>query len=147
MASSETEHERVDAPRRRTPSRVGGGSVGSREHRIRARVSRALLAVDLVNLGLTMAGNHGPARFVFGLVLVLAVPGWAVIGHLRLGNAALELSLTTAVSLSLLMVAAQALITLHSWHLVALEVVVCLACLPSLFWLSYGTRRSESYSR
>ena len=32
------------------------------------------------------------------------------------------------------MVAAQLLLTVHAWHLVALQEAVCLICIPSLIW-------------
>ena len=59
-----------------------------------------------------------------------------MVGLLKLRNAALELGLAIAVSLALLMVAAQLLITLDLWHPVTLEELTCLACLPSLIFQS-----------
>jgi len=102
----------------------------------RQTVSIALVVVDLVVLGLTLADVHGPVRLALGLVLGAFIPGWAIVGPLRLRHAALEVSLAVGMSLVLLMVAAQVLITVHEWHLVRLEEVTCVLCLPSLLWLS-----------
>jgi hypothetical protein len=82
-------------------------------------------------------GNvHGSVRFVFGLVLGIAIPGWSIVGLLRLRYAALEIGLTMATSFALIMVSAQILITAHLWHLVAFEEFICMLCLPSLLWQS-----------
>ncbi len=102
----------------------------------RGRVSMSLVIADVFIFIMTIAGFHGPVRFVFGLILGLIIPGWAVVGFLKLNNAALELSLTLATSLSLVMVAAQIMITVHLWHPIAFEELACLLCLPSLVWQS-----------
>lgn len=98
----------------------------------RATISQLLVAVDVVTLALTLVDIHGPIRFVAGLILGLVIPGWSVVGRIRLNNAALEVSLTMATSLALVMVAAQTLITIRFWHPDVLEIVTCLVCLPSL---------------
>ena len=95
-------------------------------------LSQAALFTDCLVFLLTIGEVHGPIRFVSGLVLGLFIPGWSVVGRLRLRNAALELGLAIAASLAILMVAAQLLITLDLWHPVALEELTCLVCLPSL---------------
>lgn len=99
----------------------------------RAVASMLLLGVDVILLVLTTMGVRGPVRFGLGLVLGLVIPGWSIVGLLRLGNAPLEVSLTMAVSLALLMVTAQLMITFRLWHPIALEELTCLACIPSLF--------------
>jgi len=104
----------------------------SRSRDVRAVVSLILLIIDVSVLVMTMAGEHGPLRFVLGLVFGVVVPGWSIVGLLRLDNAALEIGLSVAVSLALLLVVAQILMTVHLWHLGALEMVMCLACIPSL---------------
>jgi hypothetical protein len=101
-----------------------------------------LVVIDLITLGLTLAGVHGPVRFVLGVTLGLLVPGWSVVGLLKLNNAPLEFSLTVGSSLAMLMVAAQILITVHAWHLGGLEAVTCLVCLPSLLWQARSLRQS-----
>ena len=106
----------------------------------------ALLAVDVTTLAMTIGGFHGPVRFVIGLVFGVAVPGWSIIGLLNLGNGALEVGLMVSTSLALLMLVAQVLMTLHAWHLVAAQEVICLACLPSLLWQSMGLRRLGEYA-
>jgi uncharacterized membrane protein len=100
----------------------------------RAVASLMLLVVDLGALVFAFANLHGPVRLVLGLVLGAVVPGWSVVGLLKLGNVALEVGLTVAVSLALLMVAAQVLLAAHAWHLVVLQEVTGLVCLPPLAW-------------
>jgi hypothetical protein len=107
----------------------------------RALVSRFLIVVDVAVFILTVGSIHGPVRLVLGLVFGLFVPGWCIVGLLKLENAPLEISLTLAVSLSLLMVVAQILITINEWHLGALEIATCIVCLPFLI-LQSGVRRS-----
>ncbi|MFI5036193.1 MAG: hypothetical protein ACHQFZ_08330 [Acidimicrobiales bacterium] len=107
------------------------------EQRVRAGLSGLLLGADLSNIALTMANVHGPARFVLGLALGLLVPGWSLIGLLKLGDVALEVSLAIATSLALLLIGAQVLVALGAWHLGGFEIGVCLACLPSLAWQSW----------
>jgi len=97
-------------------------------------VSLLLLVIDLSALVLAVANVHGPFRFAVGMILGVIVPGWSIVGLLHLGNAAMEISLTIAVSLALLMVVAQLLVLIHAWHLVGLEEFVCIACIPSLTW-------------
>jgi hypothetical protein len=104
-------------------------------------VSMALALADVLILGLTIGDVHGPLRFILGLVVGLVIPGWSIVGLIGLRSAALEIGLSLATSLSLVMVAAQIMITLHSWHPVALEEVTCLVCLPSLLWQTGHFRR------
>jgi uncharacterized membrane protein (UPF0136 family) len=103
-----------------------------RRQESRVLVSQAALFTDCLVFLLTVSDVHGPIRFVAGLVLGLFIPGWSVVGRLKLRNAALELGLAIAVSVAILMVVAQLLITWHEWHPVTLEELTCLVCLPSL---------------
>jgi hypothetical protein len=102
----------------------------------RTIISLALAIVDVVTFVLTVANVHGAGRFIFGLIFGLAIPGWSVIGLIKLKNAALEVGLTIATSLSLTMIVAQIMITVSLWHPVALEELVAVVCLPSLLWQS-----------
>jgi hypothetical protein len=102
----------------------------------RRTLSMALVVVDVAVFVLAITHVHGPARLVLGLVLGMFIPGWSVVGLLKLGHAALEVSLAVAMSFVLLMLAAQVLMTVHQWHLQGLEEVVCVLCLPSLLWQS-----------
>jgi O-antigen/teichoic acid export membrane protein len=102
----------------------------------RRTVSMALVAVDVTMLILTLAHIHGPARLVLGLILGAFIPGWSLIGPFKLANPALEVSLAVAMSFVILMLTAQVLITVHEWHLLGLEEVICVLCLPSLLWQS-----------
>lgn len=99
----------------------------------RAFASGLLLGIDVLLLILTTSGVHGPVRFALGLILGLVIPGWSIVGLLRLGNVPLEVSLTLAVSLALLIATAQIMMTFHLWHPITLEELICLACIPSLF--------------
>lgn len=116
----------------------------SRRSRSRALVSMVLLILDVVTLGVTLADIHGSPRFVLGVAFGLFVPGWSVVGWLHLRNAALEFSLTVATSLALLTVIAQVLVTVHAWHLFALQVATCAVCLPLLAWQARRLRQSRS---
>jgi uncharacterized membrane protein len=87
-------------------------------------------------LVLCVANVHGPLRFVVGLLFGVLVPGWAVVGHVRLDDTALEVTLSVATSLALFVVLAQAMTALGAWHPLALEVIVGVASAPSLVWLS-----------
>jgi hypothetical protein len=102
----------------------------------RVIVSTSLLLADLLIFVMTVGDVHGPIRFILGLILGLAIPGWSIVGLLGLDNAPLEIGLTLAVSTSLLIVVAQLLITFHLWHPIVLEEVTCLVCLPPLIWQS-----------
>lgn len=113
----------------------------------RALASVTLLIVDLVVLTLTVADIHGPVRYVLGLVFGLIVPGWSVVGLLTLTDLGLEIGLTLSVSLALLMLAAQIMVTIHAWHPVALEEIVSGACFPSLLWQSQLVRRTTKVSQ
>jgi uncharacterized membrane protein len=92
------------------------------------------LVVDALALYAAVGEAHGAARLVLGLAMVLAIPGWSIVGLLRLKDPALEIGLTVAVSLALYTVAAQILMALNAWHLVALEEAVAVLCVPLLMW-------------
>ena len=109
----------------------------------RSLTTLILLMCDAAVLFLTVENIHGPSRFLLGLVLVLAIPGWSVVGFLNLRIVALEISLTLAVSLSILMIGAQLLIATGEWHLVAFQEFVGIACLPLLLFQLFATRPSR----
>lgn len=111
--------------RRRTPGPLPGDSV-------RLRVSVVLIGVSIATVSLGLAQVHGPVRFAVGLTFGLLVPGWAVVGWLRLAQPALELAMTLAASLTILMLAAQVLITLNLWHLMGFGEIFGLVCAGSL---------------
>jgi hypothetical protein len=102
----------------------------------RVVTSRALVVVVVVNLLFDALNLSGSLRFLFGLLLGVAIPGWSIVGLLNLRNVALEISLTIAASLSTILVSAQLLITIHFWQLGLFEAVLCCACLPSLLFQS-----------
>jgi uncharacterized membrane protein len=115
-------------------------AISRQQDRVRQNVALAACVLDLCALGLIAGQAHGPVRQVFGLACCLLVPGWAIVGPLRLHHAALEASLAVATSLASLLVVAQIAITFGIWHLTAIDVVVSLACLPSLVWQAAGRR-------
>ena len=123
------------------------GTETLRAKRTRAYISQFLIVIDIVVLIMAVAGVHGPVRLLLGLIFGVIVPGWSIVGLLRLDNAALEFGLTVAVSLSLLMIAAQVMMAVDLWHLVAFEEVTCAGCLPFLWIQSRGQRRLGQHSR
>ncbi len=100
----------------------------------RAIISTVLVLIDIATFVMTMTNVHGPGRFFCGLVFGLAIPGWSVVGLLKLKNAALEVGLTLATSLSLIMILAQIMMTVNLWHPIVLQESIGLLCLPSLVW-------------
>lgn len=130
--------ERLGAPR--TSRRHSWSVLNARE-----LVAICLIAVDVLALAASFANLHDVVRYLLGLTLGLVVPGWSVVGLMRLSNPALEWSLTMATSLSLIMLAAQLMMTMNLWHPVALEELTCLVCLPLLtFQVARGRRSAES---
>jgi len=121
-------------------------AISVRQRRLRSSVAAAACVLDLVTLVLIAGEAHGLVRQLVGLAFCLVVPGWAIVGPLRLHDAALEVGLTVAASLASLMVAAQLAMTFEAWHLTAVEVVVCVACLPSLVWQAFEGRRFRAPS-
>ena len=121
----------------------------SPRHRLDPRrfISRLLVFVDVAAFVMTVSDIRGPARFFFGLILGIAIPGWSVVGLLRLRNGALEIALTMATSFSLVMISAQILMTANLWHLVAFEEFTCVACLPSLLWQSGWRPRRRALAK
>jgi hypothetical protein len=101
------------------------------------------LVVDAFVLFLAVADAHGAARLVLGLAMIVAIPGWSIIGLLRLNDPALEIGLTVAVSLALYTVVAQILLALNAWHLVGLQEAVGVLCVPLLMWQIVAPRPQE----
>jgi hypothetical protein len=103
----------------------------------RVAVSRLFVFISVMNILFAAIDWTGPIRYLFGLALGVAMPGWAIIGRFKLHNAALEVGLSIATSIALLIVSAQALITIHFWHLTAYDIVLSIAVLPSLLVQSH----------
>jgi uncharacterized membrane protein len=121
-------------------------AVSRRQRRFRSNVAAGACALDLVTLVLIAGQVHGPLRQVVGLAFCLIVPGWAIIGPLHLHDAALEAGLAVAASLAALLIVAQLAITFGAWGLTAIDVVVCVASLPSLVWQTMQRRRLRAPS-
>ena len=100
----------------------------------RSVISIVVLLADILMLYASVANLHGQVRVVLGFALVGVIPGWSIVGLMRLENPALEIGLTVVVSLAVCMMGAQILLTLHAWHIVALQQALCLICIPPLVW-------------
>jgi uncharacterized membrane protein len=98
---------------------------------------------DFAVFMMTVGHFHGPLRLVLGLILCIVTPGWSLVGLLKLENAALEIALSIAVSLALLMIAAEILLSLHTWDLFVMEEITSFVCLPSLAWQSQRRREAR----
>jgi hypothetical protein len=108
----------------------------ARERSARELLSAVLAVVDVLTLSLTVANVHGPVRYFLGLILGIVIPGWSVVGLIKLKNPALETGLTLATSLAFVLLAAQLLITAGFWHPIVFEEFTCVVFFPSLLWQS-----------
>lgn len=106
----------------------------------RRSVSLLLAVFDLILMVLTMVNVHGPVRFALGLILGMVIPGWCIIGWMKLTEPFLEASMTVGVSLALIMLSAQLMLTVHWWHLAVFEVILCVVCLPILLGQAWRQR-------
>jgi hypothetical protein len=109
---------------------VAGSQFGVETWRV--FTSKLFVYIAVANIVLALLNVAGSVRFVLGLILGLAIPGWSVVGLIHLRDTALEIALSIAASIAIVMMGAQLLITVHWWHLEAFEIFLCLACLPSL---------------
>jgi uncharacterized membrane protein len=100
----------------------------------------AALVISLVEGALAFTTSSGPLHFVVGLVFLFFVPGWSIVGHLRLKNGALEISLSLGLSLALLLLVSEAALSWHFWHLVTLQKIVEGLCILSLGALALRLR-------
>jgi uncharacterized membrane protein len=107
----------------------------------RRAVTAVLALLDAAVLALVVVGVHGHARELAGLVFCVFVPGWSIVGLVRIRDAVLELCLTMATALASLVVLAQVVITLSDWRLFGIEVVVCAVCLASLLYQLVAVQR------
>jgi hypothetical protein len=78
--------------------------------------SAACLAVTALLSALVVSGAHGPVRAVLAVAFYLAVPGWAVVGWLRLDDEALRWSLAIGTSVAIGILSAQATLLAHLWN-------------------------------
>jgi uncharacterized membrane protein len=117
-----------------------GARPTARRRHARANLSAALVAADVLMAVLALANVHGPVRAVYGLAFCIVVPGWSIVGLLRLDNPALEVGLTMAASFASFVVLAQLATSLGGWHLTFLQFFVCALCLPSLLFQASDLR-------
>jgi hypothetical protein len=109
--------------------------------------SKVFVYITLANIVLALMNLTGDIRFALGLVLGLTIPGWSIVGLIHLRDTALEIALSMAASLAIVMMGAQLLITIHFWHLEAFEVFLCVICLPSLVYQAKWARFVEWWDR
>jgi len=112
-----------------------------RQQHLRANLSVLLVCVDLLVATMVAGHVHGPARVLGGLAFCIVVPGWSIVGLLRLNRAPLELGLSVAASLAALTVVGQLAVSFGGWHLTFLQLLICGLCLPSLLWQSLARPR------
>jgi O-antigen/teichoic acid export membrane protein len=87
------------------------GTLPTRHH-----VIAAALLVQVVTVGGWALDAPFALRLPFGLVFMLFVPGFALVGLLRLSDAATELAASVAVSIALGIVTAQSLVWTGTYH-------------------------------
>jgi hypothetical protein len=102
----------------------------------RVVVSRFFVFITVMNILFAAIDWTSPVRYFVGLTLGLAIPGWAIVGRFNLRYAALEIGLSIATSVAILIISAQVLITVHYWHLTAFDIALSVAVLPSLLFQS-----------
>jgi len=93
-----------------------------------------VLLIDVSAVTASLAGTGGAMRMVLGLAFALSVPGWALVGLLRLSWPAAEVGLTTASSLALVMATAQVMLWAHAWNPILGQLLLGLAAAPVLVW-------------
>jgi hypothetical protein len=118
-----------------------------RQQQVRANLSLLLVYVDLFMVAMVAAHVHGPARVLGGLTFCIVVPGWSMVGLLRLNRAPLELGLTVAAGLAALTVLGQLATTVGGWHLPFLQLLICGLCLPPLLWQALTRPRRAGSQR
>ena len=98
-----------------------------RERRVRDSLTSALLAIDILAVVLTIFQVHGTLRYVAALIFGFTVPGWSVVGFLKIRDVALLVSLTLATSLAAELVLGEFLLA-RWWHLQLFEMMLGAAC-------------------
>jgi uncharacterized membrane protein len=112
------------------------------EQQVRRLITAIVLAVDVVALLLAVMQAHGSLRFVVSLAFGLLVPGWSVVGFLRIKDVALLVSLTIAVSLAIELIVGEIMLG-RWWHLQLAEMGLAAACAFLLVTLLRAQRRTS----
>src|ERR1700731_3043962 len=112
------------------------------EQQVRRLITAIVLAVDVVALLLAVMQTHGSLRFVVSLAFGLSVPGWSVVGFLRIKDVALLVSLTIAVSLAIELIVGEIMLG-RWWHLQLAEMGLAAACAFLLVTLLRAQRRTS----
>jgi hypothetical protein len=114
----------------------GGGSRGrpARDQRPGWMDVTSLVAatISLIFEFCLMAGITGPLRVGSALAFVVTVPGWTILGYARSKDALLMLSLAIGVSLTVVMLVAQVMMSVHYWHAVRMFEWSTLLCIGGL---------------
>lgn len=111
---------------------VGTDDRGRREADPRFAMTSSAIVIDGIALTLTQAHIGGGVRLAFGLLFVLVVPGWALVGFLRLNWPAAEVSLSIALGLAVALLIAQIMLWAHAWHPIWEQMGLGIAALPLL---------------
>jgi uncharacterized membrane protein len=106
-------------------------------------VSALLGIVTASLLVMTVVGVHGPVRFTFGMLLGFVIPGWCLVGWLRLNDPFLEASLAIGLSLAIIMILAELMLSIHWWHLAVLEDILCGVCLVVLVGMTLQKKTKQ----
>lgn len=98
----------------------------------RRTVALALLALTALTSFDVATGLQWPGAPFLALAFVLFVPGGAVVGNLRLGSPAAELSAAMALSLAIVIGVAEAMLWVHAWDPDVAQLVIAAGCIPLL---------------
>ena len=120
-----------------------GSVMSGMVRRVRRAVAKTLLVVDVAAIVLATFHIYGSFRFVISLAFGLAVPGWSIVGFLRIRETALLVALSIASSLCIEMVLGEALLAWW-WHLQVFELILGVIC---AFLLSLQLRALASSSK
>ena len=104
-----------------------GGATSRGDRPARRTLTALLLVIDAMVLVLTIFQVHGTLRYTVALIFGLTVPGWSVVGFLKIKDVALLVSLTFAASLAGELVLGEIMLA-RWWHLQLFEMMLCAVC-------------------
>jgi hypothetical protein len=100
----------------------------------------ALIAVTVVGLIDTALNLQWGGRPFIALVFLLLVPGFAVVGHLRLEPLVAALAVAAALSIAIGTVAAQLMLWINIWSPGAAQLVLALPSIVLLLMQAFDVR-------
>ena len=104
----------------------------------------ACIAVTVWLVVATLAGVIGPVRWVAALFFMTFVPGWAILGHVRLGEGFTRVALSVPLSLTVAGGAATILLWVEAWRPHVLFYVLATLSLGALLVsVLRGSREAE----